>query len=235
MGLTYAQYVAELAELAVVPADDVNFVANLPSTIDYAELRIQRDLDFLATVQSDTKLFTANNRNLTLSAGAFVTVQNINVITPSTTTNPDLGTRNPLLPVTKELLDNLWPSSSGAGVPTMFAMLNDTDIIVGPWPLAAYTAEIVGTVRFDTLSASNTTNFISLYLPDLLLMASMIFISGFQRNFGRQSDDPAMAISYEQQYKALLTGATVEAFRAKFQSGGWTSLSPSPIASSSRG
>jgi hypothetical protein len=66
-------------------------------------------------------------------------------------------------------------------------------------------------------------------------MASMIFISGYQRNFGRQSDDPQMAQSYETQYMTLLKGATVEEFRKKYQSSGWTSMSPSPVATPGRG
>ena len=66
-------------------------------------------------------------------------------------------------------------------------------------------------------------------------MASMIFISAYQRDFGRQSDDPQMAMSYEAQYNALLKGATVEEFRKKFESVGWTSMSPSPVAAPTRG
>jgi len=81
------------------------------------------------------------------------------------------------------------------------------------------------------LSSTNTTTFISLYLPDLFLMASMIFVSGFQHNFGRQSDDPAMAQSYEGQYKTLLTGAMIEEARKKFQASAWSSMSP-PVAAS---
>jgi hypothetical protein len=66
-------------------------------------------------------------------------------------------------------------------------------------------------------------------------MASMIFVSGYQRNFGRQSDDPAMSQSYESQYQALLRGATVEEYRKKFAASGWTSISPSPVATPGRG
>ena len=32
----------------------------------------------------------------------------------------------------------------------------------------------------------------------------MIYVSAYQRDFGRQSDDPQMALSYESQYQALL-------------------------------
>jgi hypothetical protein len=235
-GLTYATYKTALATLSVVPESDANWLSILPSCIDYAELRIYRDLDLLSTVAADTSLSTtASQSTVTIPSGLFVTLQNINVITPAGTTNPDLGTRVPLLPVAKEFLQYAWPSALNSAVPQYFAMIKDTLVAFGPWPAAAYTLEIIGTQRPTTRSAVNTTTFISQYLPDVFLMASMIFISGYQRNFGRQSDDPQMAQSYESQYQALLKGATVEEFRKKFAASGWTSLSPSPVATAGRG
>lgn len=235
-GLTYATYKTALATLSVVPETDPNWLAILPDAIDYAELRIYRDLDLLSTVLTNTTFSTtANASKVQLTQGTFVTLQNVNVITPAGTSNPDLGTRNPVLPVSKEYIQYSWPSSSNAGVPQYFAMIDEKTFSLGPWPNAAYTLEIIGTYRPDTLSSSNTTTFISQYLPDLFLMASMIFISGYQRNFGRQSDDPAMAQSYESQYQALLRGATVEEYRKKFAASGWSSMSPSPVATPGRG
>ena len=235
-GLTYATYKTALATLSVVPETDPNWLAILPDAIEYAELRIYRDLDLLSTVQVNTSFSTtANASKVAITQGTFVTLQNVNVITPAGTTNPDLGTRVPLLPVSKEYIQYSWPSATNSGVPSYFAMIDERTFSLGPWPNDAYTLEIVGTVRPETLSASNTTTFISQYLPDLFLMASMIFISGYQRNFGRQSDDPQMAQSYESQYMALLKGATVEEYRKKYQSSGWTSMSPSPVATPGRG
>ena len=228
-GLTYSQYVTQIANLAIVPETDPNFVTLLPQMITYAENRIYRDLDLLSTVQTYNQAATASGvRTVTIPQGTFVTIQNVNALT-------NTNTRNPLLPVTKEFLDNVWGSSAGSSIPKYFALLNDTTLIFGPWPNAIYPLEIVGTIRPDSLSATNTTTFISLYLPDLFIMASMIFISAYQRDFGRQSDDPQMAMSYEAQYNALLKGATVEEFRKKFESVGWTSMSPSPVAAPTRG
>ena len=235
-GLTYSTYKTALATLSVVPETDANWLAILPDAIDYAELRIYRDLDLLSTVQVNTSFSTTINASkVALTQGTFVTLQNVNVITPAGTTNPDLGTRVPLLPVSKEYIQYSWPSATNAGIPSYFAMIDERTFSLGPWPSAAYTLEIIGTIRPATLSASNTTTFISQYLPDLFLMASMIFISGYQRNFGRQSDDPQMAQSYESQYQALLKGATVEEYRKKFAASGWTSNSPSPVATPGRG
>lgn len=228
-GLTYNQYVTQIANLAIVPETDPNFQILIPQMIAYAELRIYRDLDLLSTVQPYNQAATAANvRTVTIPQGTFVTIQNVNVLT-------DGSTRNPLLPVTKEFLDATWGSPSSAAQPKYFALLNDTTLIFGPWPNTIYPLEIIGTIRPDSLSATNTTTFISLYLPDLFIMASMVFISAYQRNFGRQSDDPQMAQSYEAQYNALLRGATVEEYRKKFESVGWTSMSPSPVAAPTRG
>jgi hypothetical protein len=235
-GLTYATYKTALATLSVVPETDPNWLSILPDAIEYAELRIYRDLDLLSTVQANTSFSTTTNASkVSLTQGTFVTLQNVNVITPAGTSNPDLGTRVPLLPVSKEYIQYAWPSSTNAAVPYYFAMIDERTFSLGPWPDAAYTLEIIGTVRPDTLSVSNPTTFISQYLPDIFLMASMIFISGYQRNFGRQSDDPQMAQSYENQYMALLKGATVEEYRRKFAASGWTSTSPSPVATPGRG
>jgi hypothetical protein len=235
-GLTYATYKTALATLSVVPETDPNWLSILPDAIEYAELRIYRDLDLLSTVQVNTSFSTTTNASkVAITQGTFVTLQNVNVITPAGTADPDLGTRVPLLPVSKEYIQYSWPSATNAGVPSYFAMIDERTFSLGPWPDAVYTLEIVGTVRPATLSVSNTTTFISQYLPDIFLMASMIFISGYQRNFGRQSDDPQMAQSYESQYQALLKGATVEEYRKKYQSSGWTSMSPSPVATPGRG
>ena len=235
-GLTYATYKTALATLSVVPETDPNWLAVLPSAIEYAELRIYRDLDLLSTVQANTSYSTAaNTSKVTLPEGTFVTLQNVNVITPAGTGTPDAGTRVPLLPVSKEYIQYAWPSSVNAGVPQYFAMQDERSFTLGPWPNATYTLEIIGTIRPPSLSSVNTTTFISQYLPDLFLMASMIFISGYQRNFGRQSDDPQMAQSYESQYMALLKGATIEEYRKKFAASAWTSNSPSPVATPGRG
>jgi hypothetical protein len=245
VGLTYATYKTQIAQMAVVEEDDVNFLAILPSMIDYATLRINRDLDLLITSTSltgeDYKL-TAGNRNLSFSqnlAGGsyFVVSEQINLITPAGQTDPDVSTRTPLLPATKEFLDAVFGSAltTNRGQPKYFAPFNDTIFLVGPVPDEDYYVEVVGTVRPAPLSETVTTTFISQYLPDLLIMASMIYISAYQRNFGRQSDDPQMAQSYESQYGMLLKSAMVEEARKKYEGAAWSSQAPAPVASPTRG
>lgn len=236
-------YITQIATMAVVPETDAAYLTILPQMIVYAELRMYRDLDFLFTSAASTAYsLTAGSRSLNVNAetfpyGTLVVPEQINVITPSGTTNPDLGTRVPLLPTTKEFLDACYGSglTANRGVPQYWVPFDDYTFLVGPYPDANYTVEIVGTYRPASLSADNKTTFISLNLPDLMIMASMIYISAYQRNFGRANDDPQMAITYESQYQALLKGAMSEENRKKFEASAWSSQSASTTATPTRG
>jgi hypothetical protein len=235
--MDYNTYVQQIATMAVVPTTDTNFQIILPQMISYAELRMQRDLDFLSTQISNTSYtFTANNGTLTVPTSQFVVMQTVEVIDGS-------GNSTPLVPVSKEFIQNVYGSGSTTGLPQYFAVyggdsattgLTSQNIIVGPIPNSGYQARLTGTVRSAPLSATNTQTYISVYLPDMFIMASMIYISGYQRNFGRQSDDPAMAQSYESQYQALKTSALIEENRKKFEASAWTSYSPAPASSPTR-
>ena len=230
--MDYATYVTRLTTLlAVQSSSETNFQNILPAIIEYAENRCYRDLDLLdTTVTYSGTACTPNTSSITIPAGTLVTVQIINMITPSGTTSPESGTRNPCTPVSKEFLVNLYQGASGAALPQYFAMLDADTIVLGPWPDKAYTAEIVGTFRPTPLSGSNTTTVLSTYFGDLFLAASCIFGFGYQRDFGAQSDDPRTAQSWEQQYNSLLKGAQLEEARKKFQSAGWTSKSTPALA-----
>jgi len=254
-GLTYSQYVDQIATMAVVASDDDAFQTILPQMITYAENRMYRDIDFMFTSTSlhgASFFLTAGNRNLSFNInlslnsdaqeGTFVVSEQINLLTDAsgnaaTTTNPDACVRVPLLPTTKEFVDAVYGSALTAdrGQPKYFVPFNETLFFVAPTPDQAYPVEVVGTYRPNSLSSTNTTTFISLYLPDVFIMASMIYISAYQRNFGRANDDPQMAITYESQYQALLKSAMVEEARKKFEASGWSSQSASPVSTPSRG
>ena len=238
-------YVAQIATMAVVEPADTNFLTILPQAITYAENRMYRDLDFLHTSVSLTFPLAAGSRNLNIggiggSDYPFVVSEQINIVTPSSVTDPNdpLATRNPCLSVTKEFIDQVYGSSALAnrGVPKYFVPFNDNLYYIAPTPDEAYTVEVVGTYRPNSLSATNLTTYISLYLPDLFIMASMIYVSAYQRNFSSASgNDPQMPVTYETQYQTLLKGATIEEARKKFESSGWSSQGPTPVATPSRG
>jgi len=236
--MNYNEFVQQIATMAVVPTTDTNYQIILPQMINYAELRMQRDLDFLSTqISNSSYSFTSGNGTLTIPTSQFVVMETFEVIDGS-------GNSTPLLPVTKEYIQNVYGTGSTTGLPQYFAVyggdsattgLTSQNMIVGPIPDSNYSVRLTGTVRSAPLSATNTTTFISTYLPDIMIMASMIYISAYQRNFGRMNDDPQMAQSYENQYQVLKTSALIEENRKKFEASAWSSYSPAPAATPNRG
>jgi len=228
-------YISQISTMAVVEPNNPEFLVILPQMITYAENRMYRDLDFLFTSIATTAYSTTvGSRQVSVPTGTFVVPEQINVLVGSN--NPDTATRVPLLPTTKEFLDAVYGSGASAnrGLPKYWVPFDDYTFLLGPYPDAVYTCEIVGTYRPASLSATNLTTFISLYLPDVFIMASMIYISAYQRNFGRANDDPQMAITYESQYQALLKTADLEENRKKFEAAAWSSQEPSISATPTR-
>ena len=165
-------YVTQIATMAVVSETDPAYLTILPQMITYAENRMYRDLDFLFTSISTTAYsLTVGSRDLVVPAGTFVVPEQINVITPAGTSDPAQGTRVPLLPTTKEFLDAVYGSGLPAnrGLPKYWVPFDDYHFLVGPYPDQNYTCELIGTYRPDSLSATNKTTFISLYLPDVFI------------------------------------------------------------------
>lgn len=238
MSLNFSTYQLQLANLMVQVVTDPNFGTFLPGCIDYAEQRMYRELDLqVSRVVDSSANLIANARNFTLptSIGVYTVVEQINIITPAGTTAASSGTRNPLTPITKEYLDFAWPNAQTfTGVPIYYAPINNTTYVVGPSPDQAYNVEVIGTQRPLPLSASNTTTFLTTFLPDVFMAASMVFATAYQRDFGSMVDDPQRAASWESQYKMLMQSANVEELRKRFMGPGWQAMQPSPIATPAR-
>lgn len=218
------------------PSSSTSFNNILPAIITDAEQRIYRELDFLATRKTDSSLsFAANSRTLTIPASIIV-VQEVNVITPAST-QPNLGTRNPVQPVSLNYLNFTWPTAtvqSIPSIPTIGSMQDAITLIVAPTPDATYVVEFVGIFRPTPMSSANVSTYLGTNYPDLFLAACMVFATGFQRDFGAQSDDPAMAKSWEALYQARKVSVMEETQRQKWQSTGWSALSSAPLSNPQR-
>lgn len=236
MSLTYTQYVNSLTNLAPTVAGDAAFLLDLPNIIDDAEQRLYQELDLLDTSVRATSALALSTRNFTLPSnlGTFIVTQELNVVTPATTTNPESGTRVALVPIALEALNMLWPSVAGSTVPQYFSMVNQGLAVVGPWPDLTYTVEVTGTVRPPALSSTVTTTILSVYFPHLFVAASMVRLAGYMKNYGAAADDPKMAVTWESHYQALIGSAQTEESRKKFSSVAWSSESPQPLATPPR-
>lgn len=245
--MNYTEIVAALSTLTATPSTEDNFVAILPSTFAYADGRIYRDLNMLVADVRDSSSSTSalsRNFNLPTTVGTFLAIDGMNVITPAATA-PDSGTRTPLQPVSRDFLDMCWPSTTGATAPQFFAYLSQntyltgaaaqTQVIFGPWPDAAYRIEVIGKIQPAVLSSSNANTYLTDNLPDLYIAACMIYLSGYQQNFGAQADEPRMAQSWESQYQTLLASAGTLEARKRWSGASWTSKAVEPTAVPQRG
>lgn len=229
----YTTYVAQIETMIAMDATDVDFPTIIPAIINYAEMRIYRELDLISTITRDTSTsLTTGSQNAAFS-NTFVVIQGVNLLTPAAAL-PDVAARVPLISVSKEVLYALWGNPALTGPPTMYAMVDQWNALLGPSPDNTYNVEVYGTIRPAPLSVDNPDTFLTTYIYDLFLAASMVFVSGYMRNFGAQTSDPAMSSSWEAQYQALKASVDLEELRKKSWGDAWTALSPTP-AQPSRG
>jgi len=243
MAINYSTLISECATITVISSTvlvtgDSNFSGIMDAAINYAEGRLYRDLDLVsASIVDASVVCTSGVRTVSLStaAGNPLQIDALNILSSAGTTSSN-ATRIPLVPAARSVIDMIYPSvvSSNCGQPQFFARLSDTQVIMGPAPDQAYGIEMQATIRPDPLSASNSSTWLTQNVPELMVAATMVFLTGYMRNYGAQADDPQMAQSWEGQYKALMATAQVDSMRQKFESAAWTAQSPTPLATPPR-
>ena len=240
--MLYTNYVSQIAALLDITATVVNPASSAPfSVADYnigisasvawAENRMRRDLDFLATVTIDEGgASSANSRVFTYptsNAATFVVVEQLYLFVSSVR-------QPPMYPVSLEFLNAAYPSdtalSPAPSYPQYWAPLNESSAIIGPAPDINYRIGVVGTKAPIPLSSTNASNWLSLYVPDLYIAAAMTFWSALERNYGALSGDPQMSATWEGEYERILKGAMTEEARKKFQSAGWGARLQYPVS-----
>src|SRR5215510_3408615 len=115
-------------------------------------------------------------------AASIVVVESMNVITSTA--------KSPLVRVSLEYMDAVWPNSTVSGIPVNYAMVTDQTGIVGPVASSSgYVVEVVGTQRPTPLSSNNSSTYLTAYLPDVFMAASCVFGAAYLKNFGAMQDD----------------------------------------------
>jgi hypothetical protein len=217
---------------AADPFVDSNANLFFPRAIEQAEQRIYRELDLITTQTAQTASLAAGSRNIAIPGGILI-LHELNVITPAGAA-PDGGTRNPMQRVSLAFLNAVAPTAASPSLPRYYALLDDVDMRLGPAPDAGYEAEFIGIVRPAPMNAGNPATWLGTNLPDLFVAAINVAMAGYQRDYGAQSDDPRLALSWEAAFQELKKSALTEEQRRKAQSVAWQPYSPAPLATPPR-
>lgn len=215
MAYDYSTLKTALAAALTVPETDADFLSLFPTIIDDAEQQCYRELDLVAASVTVNGSTTPSSRIFALptSAGHLLVIDQINVFDANVT-------RRPCSPTTREVIDFFWPSDTPPtydAIPQMFARIDDANLLYGPAPGFSNVVEVIGTIRPNPLSATNTTTFLTSYLSDLFFAACMVSATGnLLKNWSAVADDPQMAITWASNFKERLASCMREELRKNY-------------------
>ena len=141
-----------------------------------AELRIFREVDADYTREYATANLNIDSPYLDLPSAATTTATRTSIIVRSMLVFDSTQT-----PTTKEYLDKRdtsfifeYNSTGATGVPKFYANWKETTIIMAPAPDAQYQVQLSYIYSPESLSATNTTTYLSDNVSDLLFYATMV-------------------------------------------------------------
>jgi len=185
--MTYSSLTQDLKDW--MENDGTEFSNETDNFIGLAEQRIVRDIDPQAFTTSAYSSFNVNDRFVTKPTDALIIRHLLYLDSDSK--------RNFLEKKTDEFIYDYWPTSATTGTPKYWTDYNDTELLVAPTPSAALTIEMSYVQRLDTLSSSNTTNWLTINAQELLLFGSLMEAC----TFSKSREDLQI---YSQRYKAAV-------------------------------
>ena len=185
--MTYSSLTQDLKDW--MENDGTEFSNETDNFIGLAEQRIVRDIDPQAFTTSAYSSFNVNDRFVTKPTDALI-IRHILYLDSD-------SKRNFLEKKTDEFIYDYWPTSATTGTPKYWTDYNDTELLVAPTPSAALTIEMSYVQRLDTLSSSNTTNWLTINAQELLLFGSLMEAC----TFSKSREDLQI---YTQRYKAAV-------------------------------
>jgi len=190
---TYAILKADLIDLTENNSSD--FATESDQFIDTVELRLSREL------RNCPELYKHQTSTLTVS-DPFITKPTDLITMISFQVLSSAAARTAIEYRDVSFINEYWPTRTSTGTPKFYADWDDDYLIVAPTPSATLTIEINYRKRFDALSGSNTTSWLTENAYDLLLYGCLIEAAIYDKN-------PQMMQMYEKRYQEAL--ATVNA------------------------
>jgi len=100
-------------------------------------------------------------------------------------------------------INEYWPTRTSTSTPKYYADWDDDYLIVAPTPSAALTIEMNYRKRFDAISSSSTTSWLTANAYDALLYGSLIEAAIYDKN-------PQMMQIYEKRYQEAVASINNE-------------------------
>ena len=170
--MTYSSLTQDLKDW--MENDGTEFSNETDNFIGLSEQRIVRDIDPHAFTTSAYSTFNVNDRFVSKPTDALIIRHLLYLDSDSK--------RNFLEKKTDEFIYDYWPTSATTGTPKYWTDYNDTELLVAPTPSAALTIEMSYVQRLDTLSSSNTTNWLTVNAQELLLFGSLMEACTFTKS-----------------------------------------------------
>lgn len=130
--MNYSQLTSLIQEYC--QSTETSFVANIPNFVQYAEERIYNTVQLPALRQNSTASTSLGNQYMALPSDWLATYS-LAVVDGS-------GDYQYLLNKDVNFIRQSYPSASSTGLPQYYAVWDDTTMLLGPTPDAAYTLEM---------------------------------------------------------------------------------------------
>lgn len=221
--MDYSEFLTQLANTATYAVDDPDFLIMAPQALQYAELRLLRDIDPIAYREQRDVALPLVAQGVCTAPADTVIVRGVWYVFPG-------GARARLDRRDREFLNLYTPVPGTLGVPRYWASEDGETIVVCPIPPEDTTLKVDLTYRPAGMSASNPTTWLGTWAPDALFHAAMVFAVGFQRSFGEAQTVGADGLSWESSYQTALAGVMLEMRRRKAD-GPWDNSRIPPVSS----
>jgi len=200
--MTYAELVQKIRDYTEVGSEVITTTI-VNGFIRDSELKIFREADADYAREYANSTFTANNKFVALPNAAGTAAERRALVVRSVVVTNSSGVQVSLEPRDDTFLTE-YNSTGSTGFPKYYATFRENAIEVAPTPDAAYVIALDYIYSPDALSTTNTTTYISLNAPELLLYACLL------EAFAYLKGPIDMYKLYQEKYNEALQGFALE-------------------------
>jgi hypothetical protein len=191
---TYAILVQDIKDLTENNSSD--FATQADEFIETTEIRLSRE------IKNCPELYKHQTSTLTIG-DAYITKPSDLISMISFQVLSSASARTALEYRDVSFINEYWPTRSSTSTPKYYADWDDDYLIVAPTPSAALTIEMNYRKRFDAISSSSTTSWLTANAYDALLYGCLIEAAIYDKN-------PQMMQIYEKRYQEALASINNE-------------------------